>query len=71
MTCPCGEYEYVDSTSKTLADVMACKSQFHHSFISYSSLTADHRNNVNEMIHEKLTGSPLYREGSRAPNEKQ
>ena len=25
MTCPCDEYDYVDSTSKTLAHAMACK----------------------------------------------
>jgi len=25
MTCPCGEYDYVDATSKTLSDAMACK----------------------------------------------
>ncbi|CAF4282947.1 unnamed protein product, partial [Rotaria sordida] len=23
MTCPCGHYDYVDSTAKTLADAMA------------------------------------------------
>ncbi|CAF3867923.1 unnamed protein product [Rotaria sp. Silwood1] len=26
MTCPCGHYDYVDSTAKTLADAMVCKS---------------------------------------------
>ena len=25
MTCPCGEYDYVDTTLGTLSDVMACK----------------------------------------------
>ena len=24
MTCPCGQYDYVDSTSKTLANAMHC-----------------------------------------------
>ncbi len=24
MTCPCGEYDYVDSTADTLADAMTC-----------------------------------------------
>ena len=39
-------------------------------FFSSSTMT-DHRNNVNEIIHEKLTGTPLFREGTRNPNEKQ
>ncbi|CAF1636162.1 unnamed protein product [Rotaria sp. Silwood1] len=27
MTCPCGHYDYVDSTAKTLADAMVCKKE--------------------------------------------
>ena len=29
MTCPCGDYDYVDSTVETLADAMACKYRYH------------------------------------------
>lgn len=70
MACPCGEYEYVESTSKTLADVMSCEWKFDYTFFSDSSLPVDHRNHLNEIIHEKLTGGPLYRERSSTPNEK-
>ncbi|CAF4818698.1 unnamed protein product [Rotaria sp. Silwood1] len=44
MTCPCGHYDYIDSTAKTLADAMT----FHHI-------------HGNRIIHEKLTGSTLFR----------
>jgi hypothetical protein len=26
MTCPCRQYDYVDSTAETLSDAMICKS---------------------------------------------
>ncbi|CAF3756457.1 unnamed protein product [Rotaria magnacalcarata] len=56
MTCPCGHYDYVDSTAETLTDALACK---------------DHREHGNRIIHEKLTGSPLFRGSIMDPNGKQ
>jgi plasmid maintenance system killer protein len=29
MTCPCGHYDYLDSTAETLADAMTCKYHLH------------------------------------------
>ncbi|CAF1266381.1 unnamed protein product [Rotaria sordida] len=54
MTCPCGHYDYIDSTAKTLADVMA-----------------HHREHGNRIIHEKLTGSPLFRGSQIDPDERE
>jgi hypothetical protein len=40
MTCPCGHYDYVDSTVETLPDVMACMydSYRHEHFLCLSFL---------------------------------
>ncbi|CAF1263261.1 unnamed protein product [Rotaria sordida] len=54
MTCPCGRYDYIDSTAKTLTDAMAY-----------------HRQHGNRIIHEKLTGSPLFRGSQIDPNERE
>ncbi|CAF3980756.1 unnamed protein product [Rotaria sordida] len=54
MTYPCGHYDYVDSTAKTLAHAMAY-----------------HREHGNRIIHEKLTGSPLFRGSQIDPNERE
>ncbi|CAF1457680.1 unnamed protein product, partial [Rotaria sordida] len=54
MTCPCGHYDYVDSTAKTLVDAMAY-----------------HREHGNRIIHEKLTGSPLFRGSQIDPDERE
>ncbi|CAF4326665.1 unnamed protein product, partial [Rotaria magnacalcarata] len=54
MTCPCGHYDYVDSTAETLTDALAY-----------------HREHGNRIIHEKLTGSPLFRGSIMDPNGKQ
>ncbi|CAF1429983.1 unnamed protein product, partial [Rotaria sordida] len=54
MTCPCGHYDYVDSTAKTLADAMAY-----------------HREHGNRIVHEKLTGSRLFRGSQIDPNERE
>ncbi|CAF1311941.1 unnamed protein product [Rotaria sordida] len=54
MTCPCGHYDYVDSTAKTLAHAMAY-----------------HREHGNRIIHEKLTGSSLFRGSQIDPNERE
>ncbi|CAF2809250.1 unnamed protein product [Rotaria sp. Silwood2] len=54
MTCPCGHYDYVDSTAKTLVNAMAY-----------------HRQHGNRIIHEKLTGSPLFRGSLLDPTEQE
>ncbi|CAF3837935.1 unnamed protein product [Rotaria sp. Silwood1] len=54
MTCPCGHYDYVDSTGKSLADAMVY-----------------HRKHGNRIIHEKLTGSPLFRGSQIDPDERE
>ncbi|CAF3025410.1 unnamed protein product [Rotaria sp. Silwood2] len=54
MTCPCGQYDYVDSAADTLTDAMAY-----------------HRAHGNRIIHEKLTGSPVYRGSLFDPMEKE
>ena len=28
MTCPCGQYDYVDSTAETLTQALACQYHF-------------------------------------------
>ena len=71
MICPCGQYEYIDSTAKTLADAMDCKyhSQVMQIITSFSTFIllfhllftcTDHREHGNRIIHEKLTGSRLF-----------
>ncbi|CAF1548442.1 unnamed protein product [Rotaria sordida] len=54
MTCPCGHYDYVDSTAETLAHAMTY-----------------HREHGNRIIHEKLTGSPLFQGSPLDPTEKE
>lgn len=51
--------------------VLKMSSYIIHSILSPSLRMIDHRNNINEIIHEKLTGSPPHRDGSSAANEKQ
>ncbi|CAF1291891.1 unnamed protein product [Rotaria sp. Silwood1] len=52
MTCPCGHYDYVDSTPNTLDDDMTY-----------------HRKHGNRILHEKLTGSPLFQGDGIDPHE--
>ena len=66
MTCPCGEYDYVDSTHQTLSEAMACKcvcvcSTSSKADVTYTRLdgSLDHRERGNRVIHQYLTGSPL------------
>ncbi|CAF1474635.1 unnamed protein product [Rotaria sordida] len=54
MTCPCGYYDYINSTAKTLTDAMAY-----------------HRKHGNRIIHEKLTGSALFRGSLLDPEEQE
>ena len=39
MICPCGQYEYIDSTAKTLADAMTCEYYFQVAQINISLYT--------------------------------
>ena len=40
MTCPCGHYDYVDSTAETLAPAMTCKYHLYLYEKDYIYLTA-------------------------------
>ena len=73
MTCPCGHYDYVDSTAETLADAMACMydSHHHHEHFLCLCLTTDHRKHGNRIIHETLTGSSLFPGITYDPNERE
>ena len=62
MTCLCGDYDYVDSTARTLSDAMTCLSHAPVGReITSMSFDLDHRNQANRIIHEWLTGSPVCR----------
>ena len=75
MTCPCGHYDYVDSTVETLATSMACMYDSQDSYPHYYVIVCfdlrntDHRHHGNRIIHEKLTGNSLFPEISYKPNE--
>ena len=71
MTCPCGHYDYVDSTAETLAHAMTCKYHLHH-LKPYSYIyVIDHRYRANRMIHEKLTSSSLFPGMTHASNDRE
>lgn len=59
MTCPCGEYDYVDSTNQTLSEAMACKCVCVFDLVCSPHPVIDHRERGNQVIHQYLTGSPL------------
>lgn len=61
MTCPCGEYEFVDSTNDSLGPALLSKCHKLFSIIRCHlfDYSIDHRDQCNRIIHEKLTGSPL------------
>ena len=71
MTCPCGHYDYVDSTAKTLSNDMICmyKLIIFVYLLRFSSYDIDHREHGNRRIHEKLTGTSLLRGAIFDPNE--
>ena len=83
MICPCGEYEFIDSTAQTLADAMTCKyhfqvTQIHISLYTFFllllspiALYADHREHGNRIIHEKLTGTRVFRGMRLDPREQE
>ena len=72
MTCPCGHYDYVDSTVETLADAMACVyDSHHHEHFLCLYLNTDHRKHGNRIIHETLTGSSLFPGITYDPNQRE
>ncbi|CAF1339092.1 unnamed protein product [Adineta steineri] len=71
MTCPCQQYDYVESTENTLHDAMNCM-LFHMTMnIVFIAANIDHRKHGNRIIHETLTGTRLYRGSIVDPMEKQ
>ena len=61
MTCPCGHYDYVDSTEQTLAHAMSCKKQIYiYIYTGIKCIVIDHQRHINRVIHEKLTGNAVH-----------
>ncbi|CAF1534303.1 unnamed protein product [Rotaria sordida] len=71
MTCPCGQYDYIDSTAETLADAMAYHRKYGnriiHELLTGSSLFPYMTSNSFELEREKTSKMRLYQHSSRCP----
>ncbi|CAF1484015.1 unnamed protein product [Rotaria sordida] len=71
MTCPCGQYDYVDSTAETLADAMAYHRK-HGNRIIHETLTGSslfpYMTNASFEFERKITSKMrLYQHSARCP----
>ncbi|CAF0955805.1 unnamed protein product [Rotaria sordida] len=71
MTCPCGHYDYVDSTAKTLADAMAYhrehRNRIVHEKLTDSPLCQESSLDPNEKENEIANCMRLYQHSARCP----
>ncbi|CAF4217186.1 unnamed protein product [Rotaria sordida] len=71
MTCPCGHYDYIDSTAKTLADAMAYHrehgNRIIHEKLTDSPLFRGSQIDPNEREKEMVNQMRLYQHSARCP----
>ncbi|CAF1406327.1 unnamed protein product [Rotaria sordida] len=71
MTCPCGQYDYIDSTAETLADAMAYHrkhgNRIIHELLTGNSLFPYMTSSSFELEREKANKMRLYQHSARCP----